>query len=160
MKTFARILAKLVDSFLFALPLIAVDSLLLFQTTLASRIFLFGILNLGFPVWEAFCIHTWGTTPGKAFFNLKIQPLHSTLGFQQNLARSFRCYAEGFALGIPFLNVAAAIRGLWLLSHNWQLPWDHQAGMRVVMSKPAHMWKYGVAVGALLTLFAKQIALI
>ncbi len=81
---------------------------------------------------EGLLMHTWGTTPGKAIFNVRMTARDgSPLPLVKGLGRSFLVWFAGFGLGLfPFNLIGMAI-GLFMLLFTGATFWDRQLEVKV-----------------------------
>lgn len=92
-------------------------------------------LSLFFWVFiEAFLLSTWGTTPGKWFFNIEVRDKEQKkLKFQQALKRSFKVWSMGLGLGLSVICLplfAILISYVHLIRKN-VFPWDYKSDYAV-----------------------------
>lgn len=84
------------------------------------------------PWFEALCISQFGTTPGKAWLRLRVVRLDGGRPhYVQALQRSVWVWAQGLAVGIPFLSQAAQIIAFNQYTRLDHTAWDTRAATRV-----------------------------
>lgn len=90
----------------------------------------FGFISLFFWVFvEAFCLSTWGTTPGKSLFKIKIFYSHANkFTFSAALNRSFQVWFGALGLGIPIISLITLITTHNRLTKNGRTAYDENVG--------------------------------
>lgn len=109
-----------------------------------------GVKLIGLFAWtfvEALLIAHFGTTPGKAFFRIRVaKATGERLPFGAALGRSLRVWALGTAFGLPLVSLLAAAHGAWRLNKTGATPWDVRAGS-IVAHQSIGIWRWaGLAV--------------
>lgn len=87
---------------------------------------------------EAAFLSNFGATPGKMLLQTQVL-MHDDQPIPSNTAmgRSFIVYAQGMALGIPFLALLANLLGYIQLTSKGSAPWDRECQTKVVHQKSA-----------------------
>lgn len=81
---------------------------------------------------EPLLLSTWGTTPGKFLFNIKVMRQDGgRLGYGEALFRTLKVWIFGLAIGLPLLDIWALIRANYKLRKQGITSWDKEGGFCV-----------------------------
>ena len=145
-----RFWAKMVDVWLSAIVLALLFSVLFPQWTMETNETLFGLILLACTVpIHALLISVFGTTAGKALFNIQVTHKGQKLYFGQAFRREAMVYVRGFGLGIPIISLITHIVAFNDLTENGSSSWDRDSGNIVTHGSPS----VGGVVGAIAILF-------
>lgn len=90
---------------------------------------------------DAIIYKIFGHTPGKALLGIRvISPSSSDLNFDQYLRRNFSMWVDGFALGIPFINLLTMSKQYTRLGKGQQTNYDDYGGYQV-RSDSIRLWR-------------------
>jgi hypothetical protein len=107
------------------------------------------LVPLQFFIWiplEALLLSTWGTTPGKWFFKIKLsQGRLVKLKFPVALRRSFNVWLRGLGLMIPLINGLCLLVAYYRLKTFRFTTWDRDEGI-TVFHKPVGQWRLVISV--------------
>lgn len=148
-----RLAARLVDMSLYT---VLVYSVLYLQHAPFNMAYLPSnpVFWLGMLVLEALLLCTWGTTPGKALFRLRVRTMDPSrpgqggkLGFGRAFARALLVFVLGMGMMFSILPIFAMLFSRWQLGRRGITAWDIQtrciqdckppvpsAGVRTVMA--------------------------
>jgi uncharacterized RDD family membrane protein YckC len=106
---------------------------------------------------EALLVARYGTTPGKAFMNLRVTPADSDepARFDAALGRALRVWFGGVACGAPLLSFVAMVIGYESLRRRGAMWWDRQLEFTVQAIGPLS-W---ARIGGLILFFGVLVAL-
>lgn len=127
-----RYWARFFDNYVFNLSIgifvaLAVPGLLLVQ-----RLLIGFLVQPVYCVLEAALLATFGTTLGKALFNVSVRKVDGNrLSIGEAVVRAFQVWAMGFGLGIPIVSLVTCIIGYNTLRTEGTTPWDRRGGFRV-----------------------------
>ncbi len=150
--------ASLVFVALHGLPLTFFDNALI--ETLASFVISIALLIL----YEAAWISTFGTTPGKALFSIKILTnFDYNLSFKQALRRAFSVLASGFAFLVlfPIIPMFAMWESYKAIKNTGVAKWD-KAEKHQVIHKPMGSIRlhFGVAIGIISVIILSSVHIV
>ncbi|MBD2078050.1 RDD family protein [Phormidium sp. FACHB-592] len=75
---------------------------------------------------------SWGTTPGKALFKIRLRRQNETkLNYLQALSRSFSVWIKGLGLGVPFISLFTLLNSYNCLTNEGITSWDRDGGFSV-----------------------------
>lgn len=81
---------------------------------------------------ESVLLHAFGTTPGKALFNIRLRRTDGRmLKIDEALTRSLRVWVLGLGLGLPLLNLIAMALAHGRLKREGQTSWDEKGQLSV-----------------------------
>lgn len=80
---------------------------------------------------ESILLSTFGTTPGKWFFKIKIAHKSGEISFDSALARSFKVWWRGMGIGFPIATLITHIVAYNKLTKNGVTTWDSDDGFTV-----------------------------
>ncbi|MCB1066006.1 MAG: RDD family protein [Verrucomicrobiae bacterium] len=114
------------------LELFANDGTIIPQETLLDIVKVYFAFMLIWQFIEGALIHTFGTTPGKALFNIRVTSADgSLLPLIKGFGRSFFVWVVGFGMGLfPFILIGMSI-GIAMLQFAGSTLWDRQLESRV-----------------------------
>lgn len=150
-----RLMARLID-----IEWITVVLLILFQLVLRFRplssgiwrvLIQYGSYFLAIP-FCAFCLHKWGTTPGKWVMGIQIESENGVnLTFSEAIDREWWLLHRGLGLGIPFWQYIRLWRSYQHYSDFGELEWDRAVEIHCDDWKPVQ--KAGIAATVFLCAF-------
>ncbi|MCF7935157.1 MAG: RDD family protein [Synergistales bacterium] len=93
---------------------------------------LVNVLFLGVyvPV-EAWMIGTWGTTPGKWLFRVRLAARGGDVVPANAFARSFKVWFRGLGFGLPFVPIFTCVVAYRRLQRNGETSWDREEDFTV-----------------------------
>lgn len=95
---------------------------------------------------EPLILMTWGTTPGKFFFNIRLRNDDgSKLNYNQGLVRSAKVVLKGQGLGIPLVSLATLIYSYTHLEREGQCSWDAD-GSHVITHRNINGWRAAILI--------------
>ncbi|MCB1097755.1 MAG: RDD family protein [Verrucomicrobiae bacterium] len=117
-----------------------------------------GLWILATYVWvfiESWLLSTYGTTPGKFLFNLRV--VHedgSLMTYKQALRRSLTVWLRGYGLGIFPLREMLSVMSFIALMQDGKTPWDEQQSLNVAHGgmKPLNWIMLLIAIISLISL--------
>jgi tetratricopeptide (TPR) repeat protein/uncharacterized RDD family membrane protein YckC len=121
----ARTLDLLLFSFVvgFALAILAPTVL---QT---NNVFITFFIMQGWVFQESILLSTWGTTPGKWLFRIKLRDKNGKkLNLSGALGRSFSVWLKGYGLGIPLISLITLLTARSRLKKVGITTWDEEGG--------------------------------
>lgn len=141
-----RYWARSFDTLVFALLFGALLGLV-FPAALEINDLVFNMLALAaMAFFEAACLATFSTTPGKALFRIRVcNPDGSRPGYGHALARSLKVFMKGVGLGIPLVALITQIVGYQTLNRDGITSWDREGG-HVVAHQEIPPWRALVIV--------------
>ncbi len=75
----------------------------------------------------------WGTTPGKALFNIRLRKTDGTkLKYPEALSRACSVWVRGIGLGIPIVTIFTQVSAYNRLTKDGITSWDKDGGFRVI----------------------------
>jgi uncharacterized RDD family membrane protein YckC len=81
---------------------------------------------------EAFALHLFGTTPGKALFGIRLSTAEGErISLVQSFSRALRVWVLGMGIGFPVLSLFAQIAGYFRLASRGRTVWDESLGIEV-----------------------------
>jgi uncharacterized RDD family membrane protein YckC len=90
------------------------------------------ILIFIFVFIEPWMLSTWGSTPGKALFNVRLRKNDGTRpNYVEALSRAFNVWVRGEGLGIPLVNLFTQINAYNTLTKQGITSWDRDGGFTV-----------------------------
>jgi len=94
---------------------------------------LFGMIaGFIFVFVEPCMLSAWGTTPGKALFNIRLRKSDGTKpNYAEALSRAFNVWVRGEGLGIPFVCFFTRIHAYNKLTEEGFTSWDRDGGFTV-----------------------------
>jgi hypothetical protein len=95
---------------------------------------------------EAFCLHAFGATVGKALYGIRVSQNGAELSYSTALRRAFAVWIKGAGLGIPIVTLATCIVGYQTLTKDGITSWDAKLGLSVEHSKFGPLRWIAVAV--------------
>ena len=86
---------------------------------------------------EPWFLSTWGTTPGKALFRIRIAKLDTgrKLNYSEAFHRAANVWYRGFGLGIPIINLVTLIVAYKRLMKSGVTSWDQQSNTVIAHSE-------------------------
>jgi hypothetical protein len=104
-----------------------------FPAALEMNDVLFGMIGAFIFVFVEPCmLSTWGTTPGKALFNICLRKSDGTKpNYAEALARAFNVWVRGEGLGIPLVLLFTRIHAYNKLTKEGVTSWDRDGGFTV-----------------------------
>ncbi len=107
---------------------------------------------------EPFLISTFGTTPGKAIFGLRLESHEGgNLSYYDALNRTFGVLRYGMGFQLPIYNIACHIKSYKICNEGGTLPWDELVSYTI---KDKKVYRSALYVGANAILFGAIILLI
>lgn len=95
---------------------------------------------------EPLMLMTWGTTPGKFFFNIQLRNMNgSKLNYNQGLLRSAKVVLKGQGLGIPLVSLATLIYSYNHLEKEGQCSWDAD-GQHTIAHRQINGWRAAILI--------------
>ena len=96
-----------------------------------------GILGIIVPFLYVFVepimLSTWGTTPGKAFLNVRVRKADGDkLSYGEALERSMNVWVRGLGLGIPIVALFTQIKAYNRLTKEGMTSWDKEGDFRIL----------------------------
>jgi uncharacterized RDD family membrane protein YckC len=80
---------------------------------------------LAYVPFEAFCLHAFGSTPGKALYGIRVRDSFGReLPLSISFKRAFAVWFRGLGLGIPIVALFTSISAYATLSREKQTSWD------------------------------------
>jgi endonuclease YncB( thermonuclease family)/uncharacterized RDD family membrane protein YckC len=131
-RPWVRYWARFFDLFLFSF--IVGVALAIFAPTVleANELFLTFLIMQTWVFQESILLSTWGTTPGKWIFRIKVRDKNGNkLNLSSALGRSFSLWLKGFGLGIPILSFITLLTARSRLKKIGITTWDEQGGFVV-----------------------------
>lgn len=117
---------------------------------LACTALAYGIMLFIEPV----LLHTFGTTPGKWLFGLRItNGSHNKLSYSEGLQRTWGVFCSGYGLFIPIYNIYRQLKCYKLCASDEPCPWDEYAPHRQYTIRDAENWRVVTYIAAALVLF-------
>ncbi len=105
---------------------------------------------------EALLISSYGTTPGKMLFNIRVtRKSGGLLTYSEAMGRSILVWFIGVGLGISFLQIITMTFSLFYLLSRGESLWDRTLKSQV-SHKPLGTQRIVLAIGAYLLLFSLQ----
>ncbi len=105
---------------------------------------------------EALLISSFGTTPGKMLFNIKVTRKNGNpLKYSEAIGRSLMVWILGVGIGLAFLQILAMTFSLFYLLNKGECAWDRTLHTQV-HHRPLGPQKIVLAVGAYLVLLSLQ----
>ena len=157
-----RWLARIYDTWLFALAFTIVALLVLETTVPAVSTWLFDLPDLVFGMivmaalipMEAFLLSIHGTTPGKWLFGLRVAPESGGVpSFSVALQRALMVWWRGLGLGLPLVMLFTQVHAHSKLSSDGATTWDRDTG-QVVLHRSMSGGRAALAVLSGIVLFA------
>jgi hypothetical protein len=85
---------------------------------------------------EAFCLATWGWTPGKSLLRVSVRDSSGEkLRFKPALARSLLVWMAGMGAGVPIVSMITQLAGYYQLTRNASTWWDRRTGVQIGYGK-------------------------
>lgn len=111
---------------------------------------------LAFAIWipiEALLLSTFGETPGKALFNLKVAVAGGAKpSFSVAINRAMRVWVFGLGLGLPLVSLFTVISAYTRLRDLDATSWDEECGT-AVLHRPLGLWRILLIVIAPILIF-------
>ena len=108
---------------------------------------------IAFPfymVYEAFCITSYATTPGKHIFGIMVIDADgNNLDFETSLKRAFRVFFYGFACGFPGISLLTANSAMKRITKEGITSWDEALNIQYIHKEMS----FGRRLGAFICLF-------
>lgn len=110
---------------------------------------------------EPLCLHSFGTTPGKAIFGLRIEtPDGRLLSYGEGLDRTWGVIGIGMGYNIPIYNLVRLWKSYSLCSENEAQPWDESISYTIKDTKwyrsIFYIGAYAAVLAALFTIISAQ----
>lgn len=97
---------------------------------------LFGVaLLLAWVFVEALLLSSFGTTPGKWLFRVRLTRATGPMSYSAALGRSVKVWVQGLAAGLPIISVVALIYAHTSLTRDSITAWDKDGGFVVTHDK-------------------------
>jgi len=112
---------------------------------------------------EAWTISKWGTTPGKALFNIRVlSESGELLSYGASMRRAVSVWIRGFALGVEPIQFFTFFASFFYLKQDGQTPWDAKQSLHIShrpITRRRWVAVFAVAFGMLLMKGAIPLAL-
>ncbi len=135
-RPWVRYWARFFDLFLFSFIVgfaLAIIAPTILET---SEVFLTFLIMQCWVFQESILLSTWGTTPGKWLFRIKVRDgSGKKLNLSSALGRSFSVWLKGFGLGIPLISFITLLTARSRLKKVGITTWDEQGGFVVTHYK-------------------------
>tara|TARA_B100001057_G_C22744162_1_gene909073 strand:+ start:613 stop:1353 length:741 start_codon:yes stop_codon:yes gene_type:complete len=131
-RPWVRYWARLIDILILAFFLGGILGIL-YPSVLEISENLLGVLMLLIYVFiEPAMVASWGATPGKAIFKIRVRKSDGTnLNYNEALVRSFKVYILGLGLGLPIVSLITNIFAYVRLTKEGITSWDEQGNFKV-----------------------------
>ena len=147
-----RYFARAVDTGLYGLLWTAVRLLLLrwnpsggLLSTLLESYITFGLMLVIEPV----LLCTWGYTPGKWIFGLRVRTLRGDkLSFGDAWFRTFGVFTRGFGWGLPIYNIVRLVKCCKACSNGEPMDWEWENGEEAYTIRDTRVWRCAAFVAA------------
>lgn len=131
--------AKMVDVWVWVIVLGSLAGILFPRWSAEANETLFGLILFACAVPIHAALLSWfGTTIGKALFNIKVTKNGQRLNFGQAFGREVRCYVRGLGLGLPIIYLITMFVSYQDLKKAGSSSWDRDYG-NVVTHKDPHV---------------------
>lgn len=92
--------------------------------------------------YDALCMHFFGTTPGKAIMNIKVQTINEQrLPLGKSFIRAFFVYTVGLGFMAPIFIIIMPLFSWWMTRKNGIAPWDMMLGTVTYISDRIPFWR-------------------
>jgi uncharacterized RDD family membrane protein YckC len=133
-RPWVRFSARILDVTLFTLPVNLLIALFFPNAFIArgSEHILGVVLLFSWAFVEAGLLSTFGTTPGKALLNVRLESASGYgLTYSDALSRSIKVWWRGLGTGFTIVSFVTAIVAYYNLTHNFRTSWDAEGGFIV-----------------------------
>jgi len=122
-----RFWARMIDYNLFTI-ILAIIVLIVYPPAYEMPDLVFGMITLFIYTFiEAAMLSSWGTTPGKAFFKIRLRNKDdSKLSYNDALYRSWQVVFKGLGLGLPIISLITLINAFFRLKNEKITSWDKE----------------------------------
>jgi len=127
-----RFWARMIDYNLYTM-LLAIIALIVYPPAYKMSDLIFGMITLfTYTFIEAAMLSSWGTTPGKYFFKIRLRNKENRkLSYNEAVYRSWKVVFNGLGLGLPIISLFTLIHAFSALKTNKITSWDKDGEFNV-----------------------------